>query len=245
MQSQQTSQLEKELDSLIYELYGLSGEEIALIESEFNSKERERLAIIDNLYRLVRESSFEGKIIFPCIQAKEPCFVYEERGFYAPAPANIITGSQSIMKYLTGLLNSKFVYFFARKFYMGGGIEGEFKTNNIEKLPIPQITQENKGIAYKIIELVEILSNVRGDSKFLESSVLESRDVSGIRPQHDVPRHSDNFFRHSEHSEESLNHNKESLQTNDFKKALESKIDSLVYKLYNLTDEEIELIEKD
>ncbi len=128
---------------------------------------------------------------------------------------------------------------------MGGGIEGEFKTNNIEKLPIPQITQENKGIAYKIIELVEILSNVRGDSKFLESSVLESRDVSGIRPQHDVPRHSDNFFRHSEHSEESLNHNKESLQTNDFKKALESKIDSLVYKLYNLTDEEIELIEKD
>lgn len=42
LQSQQTSQLEKELDSLIYELYGLSGEEIALIESEFNSKERER-----------------------------------------------------------------------------------------------------------------------------------------------------------------------------------------------------------
>ncbi len=32
------------------------------------------------------------KIVYPCIMAKEPCFVYEEKGFYAPAPANIITG---------------------------------------------------------------------------------------------------------------------------------------------------------
>nr|WP_232263988.1 class I SAM-dependent DNA methyltransferase [Helicobacter pylori] len=30
------------------------------------------------------------KIVYPCIMAKEPCFVYEEKGFYAPAPANII-----------------------------------------------------------------------------------------------------------------------------------------------------------
>ncbi len=73
------------------------------------------------------------KIVYPCIMAKEPCFVYEEKGFYAPAPANIVTGDKIEIKYITALLNSKCIYFAMRKFYMGGGIEGELKTNNLEK----------------------------------------------------------------------------------------------------------------
>lgn len=84
------------------------------------------------------------KIVYPCIMAKEPCFVYEEKGFYAPAPANIITGDKIEIKYITALLNSKCIYFAMRKFYMGGGIEGELKTNNLEKIPIPQITEKTK-----------------------------------------------------------------------------------------------------
>ncbi|MGN8420542.1 DUF7149 domain-containing protein, partial [Helicobacter pylori] len=59
------------------------------------------------------------KIVYPCIMAKEPCFVYEEKGFYAPAPANIVTGDKIEIKYLTALLNSKCIYFAMRKFYMG------------------------------------------------------------------------------------------------------------------------------
>ncbi len=50
------------------------------------------------------------KIVYPCIMAKEPCFVYEEKGFYAPAPANIITGDKIEIKYITALLNSKCIY---------------------------------------------------------------------------------------------------------------------------------------
>ncbi len=95
------------------------------------------------------------KIVYPCIMAKEPCFVYEEKGFYAPAPANIITGDKIEIKYLTALLNSKCIYFAMRKFYMGGGIEGELKTNNLEKIPIPQITPKNQELADKIIALVD------------------------------------------------------------------------------------------
>ncbi len=90
------------------------------------------------------------KIVYPCIMAKEPCFVYEEKGFYAPAPANIITGDK--IKYLTALLNSKCIYFAMRKFYMGGGIEGELKTNNLEKIPIPKITHKNQELADKITD---------------------------------------------------------------------------------------------
>ncbi|MDU9716739.1 class I SAM-dependent DNA methyltransferase [Helicobacter pylori] len=92
------------------------------------------------------------KIVYPCIMAKEPCFVYEEKGFYAPAPANIITGDKIEIKYITALLNSKCIYFAMRKFYMGGGIEGELKTNNLEKIPIPQITEKNQELVRKITD---------------------------------------------------------------------------------------------
>ncbi|WQZ78875.1 class I SAM-dependent DNA methyltransferase [Helicobacter pylori] len=95
------------------------------------------------------------KIVYPCIMAKEPCFVYEEKGFYAPAPANIITGDKTEIKYLTALLNSKCIYFAMRKFYMGGGIEGELKTNNLEKIPIPKITEKNQELAQKITDCTE------------------------------------------------------------------------------------------
>ncbi|GAA7537699.1 class I SAM-dependent DNA methyltransferase [Helicobacter pylori] len=92
------------------------------------------------------------KIVYPCIMAKEPCFVYEEKGFYAPAPANIITGDKTEIKYITALLNSKCIYFAMRKFYMGGGIEGELKTNNLEKIPIPKITSKNQELARRITD---------------------------------------------------------------------------------------------
>ncbi|MGL2567158.1 DUF7149 domain-containing protein [Helicobacter pylori] len=95
------------------------------------------------------------KIVYPCIMAKEPCFVYEEKGFYAPAPANIVTGDKIEIKYLTALLNSKCIYFTMRKFYMGGGIEGELKTNNLEKIPIPKITHKNQELAQKITDCAE------------------------------------------------------------------------------------------
>ncbi|MUU62594.1 class I SAM-dependent DNA methyltransferase [Helicobacter pylori] len=106
------------------------------------------------------------KIVYPCIMAKEPCFVYEEKGFYAPAPANIITGDKTEIKYLTALLNSKCIYFAMRKFYMGGGIEGELKTNNLEKIPIPKITYKNQELADKITDYAErILKSKEKDPK--------------------------------------------------------------------------------
>ncbi len=136
------------------------------------------------------------KIVYPCIMAKEPCFVYEEKGFYAPAPANIITGDKTEIKYITALLNSKCIYFAMRKFYMGGGIEGELKTNNLEKIPIPKITEKNQELADKIIVLVD--------------KILKSKEKD---PKANTQK-------------------------------LEKEIDALVYQLYNLTDEEIKIIEE-
>ncbi|GAA7783193.1 class I SAM-dependent DNA methyltransferase [Helicobacter pylori] len=136
------------------------------------------------------------KIVYPCIMAKEPCFVYEEKGFYAPAPANIITGDKIEIKYITALLNSKCIYFAMRKFYMGGGIEGELKTNNLEKIPIPKITPQNQKLADKITDGAK--------------AILEAKE-----------------------KDPKVNTQK-----------LEKEIDALVYQLYNLTDEEIKIIEE-
>ncbi|WRB69825.1 class I SAM-dependent DNA methyltransferase [Helicobacter pylori] len=136
------------------------------------------------------------KIVYPCIMAKEPCFVYEEKGFYAPAPANIITGDKIEIKYITALLNSKCIYFAMRKFYMGGGIEGELKTNNLEKIPIPKITPQNQKLADKITDGAK--------------AILEAKEKD---PKANT-------------------------------KELEKEIDALVYQLYNLTDEEIKIIEE-
>ncbi|RVZ72371.1 class I SAM-dependent DNA methyltransferase [Helicobacter pylori] len=113
------------------------------------------------------------KIVYPCIMAKEPCFVYEEKGFYAPAPANIITGDKIEIKYLTALLNSKCIYFVMRKFYMGGGIEGELKTNNLEKIPIPKITHKNQELADKIIVLVDKILQAKAKDPKVNTQELE------------------------------------------------------------------------
>ncbi|STO74352.1 putative type IIS restriction-modification protein [Helicobacter pylori] len=113
------------------------------------------------------------KIVYPCIMAKEPCFVYEEKGFYAPAPANIITGDKIEIKYLTALLNSKCIYFAMRKFYMGGGIEGELKTNNLEKIPIPKITHKNQELADKITDYAEQILQAKAKDPKANTQRLE------------------------------------------------------------------------
>ncbi|EJR9346118.1 class I SAM-dependent DNA methyltransferase [Campylobacter coli] len=135
------------------------------------------------------------KIVYPCIMAKEPCFSYETSFAFAMAPANIITSNSDILKYILAFLNSDFIYLMLRKFYMGGGIEGELKTNNLEKLPIPKINSKNEKLADELINLVDEILKAKEQDKNANTQELEN------------------------------------------------KINSLVYKLYNLTEEEIKIIE--
>ncbi|EOJ1051946.1 class I SAM-dependent DNA methyltransferase, partial [Campylobacter jejuni] len=135
------------------------------------------------------------KIVYPCIMAKEPCFSYETSFAFAMAPANIITSNSDILKYILAFLNSDFIYLMLRKFYMGGGIEGELKTNNLEKLPIPKINSKNQKLADELINLVDEILKAKEQDKNANTQELEN------------------------------------------------KINSLVYKLYNLTEEEIKIIE--
>ncbi|EAK1359791.1 class I SAM-dependent DNA methyltransferase [Campylobacter coli] len=135
------------------------------------------------------------KIVYPCIMAKESCFSYETSFAFAMAPANIITSNSDILKYILAFLNSDFIYLMLRKFYMGGGIEGELKTNNLEKLPIPKINSKNQKIADELVNSVDEILKAKEQDKNANTQELEN------------------------------------------------KINSLVYKLYNLTEDEIKIIE--
>lgn len=135
------------------------------------------------------------KIVYPCIMAKEPCFSYETSFAFAMAPANIITSNSDILKYILAFLNSDFIYLMLIKFYMGGGIEGELKTNNLEKLSIPKINSKNEKLADELINLVDEILKAKEQDKNANTQELEN------------------------------------------------KINSIVYKLYNLTEDEIKIIE--
>ena len=111
------------------------------------------------------------KIIYPCIMSKGPSFALDsDAKFYTIAPGNIISGNN--LKYLLAFLNSKTYYFALRKFYMGGGIDGELKTNRLLLLPIPMPEEK---IRLLIESKVDLLLN-----KYAESNILDQNTLNEI-----------------------------------------------------------------
>ncbi|GAA8320996.1 class I SAM-dependent DNA methyltransferase [Helicobacter pylori] len=87
--------------------------------------------------------------------------------FYAEATSFILTGEH--LRYLLGMLHSKLITFAFKTFYAGGGL-GEsgyrYKKAFIERLPIPQITPQNRELARKITDGAEaILKSKEKDPK--------------------------------------------------------------------------------
>ena len=125
-------------------------------KDKLSSRNRAETCIRYEWYSLQRwgakyyEDFEKEKIIWPCIMTSESSFMLDSEGkFYTIAPGNIITGKN--LKYLIAFLNSRIYYFALRKFYMGGGIEGELKTNRLLMLPVP-LPNKNKE---KIINCVD------------------------------------------------------------------------------------------
>jgi hypothetical protein len=64
----------------------------------------------------------------------EPCFAIDNNQFLTNDTCYIIIGND--LEYLQKELISDAVWYSLRHFYMGGGIENEFKVNNLLNLPI-------------------------------------------------------------------------------------------------------------
>ena len=109
------------------------------------------------------------KIIYPCIMSKQSSFMLDTLGkYFTVAPGNIITGSN--LDYLISCLNSKIYYFALRKFYMGGGIEGELKTNRLLILPVITANCMNPESYKKIVDSEKIIQTYIDSKKSLENA---------------------------------------------------------------------------
>ena len=104
------------------------------------------------------------------------------------------------LKFILSLLNTNFIYRSFYKYYSGGGIEGEIKIDKLERLPLPDLTNEEMK---PFIQLVDQILSITKDDDYLDNSDKQSKV-----------------------------------------KRLEKEIDQLVYKLYELTPEEIKIVEE-
>jgi hypothetical protein len=80
------------------------------------------------------------------------------------------------VKYICGLLNSKPVAFFFKKYYAGGGLGEEgyrYKKAFLENLPMPTITSNNKPIVTQIETLVDEILIAKKQDTQADTSQLE------------------------------------------------------------------------
>ena len=151
------------------------------------------------------------KIVFSRI-VKSPQFYSDNKKFYVEATGYILIGEN--LKYLIAFLNSNMVYKIFYKFYSGGGIDGEIKINKLEKLPIPKISENEQQPFIKLVDEISI-------SK--EKIKKYKKHLDKLTPTEKIE-----VLEEIEKLENLVDENI-------------IKIDELVYKLYNLTNEEIEL----
>ncbi len=138
---------------------------------------------------------FQEKIIYPETTGRRSEFYLDTDNYLINKTCFMITGKN--LKYLIAILSSKVVEFFLeREAQMIGKSAIQNSKIYIEKIPIPEKTQENN----KLTKKIEILIN-----KIL-SSKKKNNNIDTTEEQ--------------------------------------AKINQLVYKLYNLNDDEISLVEK-
>ena len=191
------------------------------------------------------------KIVYSEI-VREPQF-YLDNGefkfghFYAEATSFILSGNEgfeSSLEYFLGILHSKLATFAFKEFYAGGGL-GEsgyrYKKAFLEKLPIPKITQSQEAefskIVNAIIQCKKSLENFNNEvyphcNTIKTHEVQTSKELSGWGIDKGEGATSPNSSPSPLSKEEQ----------NATLKDLESRLDSMVFSLYGLNNEEIGLI---
>ena len=157
------------------------------------------------------------KIVYQTLARTGNAFQFDNSSYFVPNSCYIITSNKVNLKYLLGLLNSKMMLYYLDNIFSKLDNTGwQWILSSVEKLPIPQITESNKPLCDEIIKCVD---------KILEIKACHTEALAEV----------------SKNTESKKDFSPFSKAQNDTSK-LESKLDSLVYKLYNLTNDEIEII---
>lgn len=186
-------------------------------------------------------------------------FAYSNNELFITAPANMLTGNN--IKYILPILNSKLISFYFES--IGAKVDSgylEWKKNRVELLPIyPALNEEQKPFINKTDQILELHKEVQKEVNGFKKWIIKEFDVDKL---------SKKLEKYYELSEEEfitemrkkkvntkLRRNREYLER-EFNESLaiitpllqniekiDNLIDQMVYKLYNLTDEEINIIE--
>jgi len=107
------------------------------------------------------------KIVWSYISEK-PAFAYDKKSFYPLKTIFFMTGSN--LKYLLGVLNSKIPYWYLKHTATSLSKAIEWYKQYIERIPVPQITEENKHIVEKIETLVDQIMELNKQKKFIQDT---------------------------------------------------------------------------
>lgn len=256
-QNEQAKILESRLDSMVYALYGLSNEEVKIIGGggqhivfalllvaaigsrlldvvkllceNFESELMEAFRFCEGLQ--VPSYQYESKIIYPNM-AKEFIAYLDTQGFFTNQKCFILTDNikdKNRLLYLTAILNSKTNFWYFKQIGATLGASGyEMSKIFVEKLPVVETHKIDSKLLIEIEtlakEILEINNSCHSESALAGEESHHTkikRDVSAS-PQHDTIA-----------------------QLERDVKSLESRLDSLIYQAYNLTHDEIALIESE
>ncbi len=159
----------------------------------------------------------QEKIIFSKA-SKDTVFYYDKQHFYIDVTAYIISGNN--LKYIISILNSLFFKTQFYKFYSGGGIDGEMTIFTLKEFPIPKIDEDSQKPFINLVdEILEAKQKIKDYKVLLDEAIRIN-----------------NFDR-----EIALKKELEKLE--NICTTNEKTIDQMVYKLYNLTQDEIKIVE--
>ena len=180
------------------------------------------------------------KIVWNRISS-ELCFSYDNSSHTILDSMFMITSNcQITTKYLLATLNSSISKNWIKNnsATLGDGIYGA--KIYIEKLPVPQITESNKPLCDEIVKCVDKILEIKACHTEALAEVSKNTETELVILSDSEK--SKNTESKKDFSPFSKAQNDKADSTLDTSK-LESKLDSLVYKLYNLTNDEIAIID--
>ena len=202
------------------------------------------------------------KIIYSEI-VPEPRFVYDDNKYYMEATGFILNSTEINLKYLVSLLNSKLLFWYFKDIgYNLGGKGFRYKKIFIEQLPIKTTDSYTENILADLIDQILLYNkNFVEETDSFQEFLIEMMDVQKISTK------LENYFNLSlnrflkEVKKQNGNINDENLKDSLIKRykysceklkqlqsdilILETKMNKMIYSIYNLNEEEIEIIETD
>ncbi|WDL69954.1 hypothetical protein IP364_00280 [Helicobacter winghamensis] len=174
------------------------------------------------------QREYQGKISWQRV-TQEPSFIMESDYYLLDSMAFLTSKSKERLLYILGFLNSKTIFYYFKNIGHLYADKGFLLSNQyVEKLPIPKITESNKPLANEIIKCVDKILEIK-------ACHTERSEVSSIESKKDISP----MAQYDKRKKAQYDKADSALDTSK----LESQIDSLVYKLYNLSDDEIKIIE--